>query len=278
MYQSVAADRPTIIVSASGGPIPQQNYKGELFSWGLERPSGTLVRFSGASAQISLVEAKNPQARPRFAVAWDYADIIGKEKHGCGVFRTFESDASGMNFTIHLNQDLKLPDMDLIDRIDLFHYTSVPPKKLPLTVRYLGQHRYKAFSDDSISERDKKIFFYSLRNSKKPLFFSLRFKPTFEIYPAFQQYDFTSAWNIRVEVVDKATVIQEEYQERARHQLEIARSMLGASKPHLEMAERMKAARGVVIRRHSRHGEVPDHMELSEMYGEYVFDWGKYGQ
>ncbi len=43
-----------------------------------------------------------------------------------------------------------------------------------------------------------------------------------------------------------------------------------------EMEKQMKQARGHVIRRHSKHGEVPDHMELSRKFKEYSFDWFKY--
>lgn len=251
-YQSVESRKAKIVVSASGGPIPKQNYRGELFSWGLERPSGTLVRFNGSEARVTLVESKNDQAQPRFAVAWDYADIIGNEKHGCGVFRTFESDASGMNFTIQINPDLRLPDVDLIASIDLFHYASVPPKRVPMTVRYVGGGRYKA----AVSGLDN-YFEERLLKAPDPIFLSMVFEKNLGTHTGFQQYDFSSPWNIQIEVVQKATAIKEEYSKLIQQQAIYDHIGTLSSMLIKEMAEKMKSAKGMVVRRHSIYGEVP---------------------
>lgn len=271
-YQAINSGQAKIIVSASGGPIPKQNYTGELFNWGMERPSGTLVRFNGSDAQVSLVEAKTPQAKPRFAVAWDYADIFGKEKTRTGVFRKFESDASETSFMIELNPELKLPDIDLIAGIDLYHYTEVPPKKLPLTVSYLGQYRYKGV----LGHSEKNYIEERLLKNKKPLFLCLRFKPILGSQKGFQQYDFASPWNMQIEWIKRAQIVQEEYEEQMKFHASLDETGMAAAYQYKQMVERMKQARGVVIRRHSKNGEVPDHMKLSERDPEYAFDWKKY--
>ncbi len=273
-YQAVNKDQAKLIVSASGGPIPKQNYAGELFNWGLERPSGTLVQFNGKDAQFSLVESKIAQAKPRFAVAWDYADIFGKEKDGNGVFLRFESGADGMSFTIEINPELKLPEVHIIDSIELYHYTGVEPKKLPMTVNFVGKYVYKANLDactkNYIEER--------LQKKPKPIFLTLRFK-NLSNQPCFQQYDFASPWNLQVELIKKVQVVREEFEKLIEIQTVYGQGdspTYSTMYLYKEMEKQMKQARGHVIRRHSKHGEVPDHMELSRKFKEYSFDWFKY--
>ena len=93
---SLPSDATPILVSASGGPIPCQNYQGELLGWGLDTPSGSYMHFSGSRAsEVGLKSSRIKQARPRLAVALDYADIVGNDDLGKGVFTRFESATPG---------------------------------------------------------------------------------------------------------------------------------------------------------------------------------------
>ena len=106
---SLPSDATPILVSASGGPIPCQNYQGELLGWGLDTPSGSYMHFSGSRAsEVGLKSSRIKQARPRLAVALDYADIVGNDDLGKGVFTRFESATPGGPFSVEVNPDLKL--------------------------------------------------------------------------------------------------------------------------------------------------------------------------
>lgn len=278
-YQGVNPAKAKLIVSASGGPIPKQNYAGELFNWGLERPSGTLVQFNGIDAQFSLIESKIAQAKPRFAVAWDYADIFGTEKHGNGVFTRFDSGADGMSFTIEINPALRLPEVNIIDGIELYHYTGTAPEKLLMKVSYVGKYLYKSVFDkvEGFDDPDalKDYLEDKLVNTEDPLFLCLRFNKNLSNQPGFKQYDFASPWNLQVELIKKAQVIRQEF-ERV---IEIASVYGQGDSPtystaylYKEMERQMKQARGDVIRRHPKHGEVPDfEWRVINFNGEFAF-------
>ena len=67
---------PFVVVSDSGGPYPRHNRHGEFLGWGSDRPGGTLIRFAadGRLSRVITYDASR-RAKPRAAVAMDYADV-----------------------------------------------------------------------------------------------------------------------------------------------------------------------------------------------------------
>jgi len=113
----------SMIVSASGGPIPVQNHANELAGRGLDIPSGTFLKFrdDGQIDSIGVKRARNPKARPRFAVALDYADILGSENQDIGsVFFCFEQKSDKGPFVIEVNSKMGLPEAQWIKDIRVF--------------------------------------------------------------------------------------------------------------------------------------------------------------
>jgi len=118
-----APDGPQILVSASGGPIPVQNHRGELAGKGLDLPSGTRLRFApdGKITDIRVRRTENPRAKPRLSVALDYADLLGPEDDGPGtVFSRFEQTTQGGPFQIQVNPKMGLPETQWIENIRIF--------------------------------------------------------------------------------------------------------------------------------------------------------------
>jgi hypothetical protein len=73
---AVKSPLPAImVVSDSAGPYPKRNVKGEFAGFGMDRPSGTLVRFeSGSPTRVTPVFAA--RNKPRAAVALDYCEVV----------------------------------------------------------------------------------------------------------------------------------------------------------------------------------------------------------
>ncbi|GEM_PF-5292964 len=101
-YTQVDNNQARILISACGGPIAVQNYHGELLGCGLDYPSGSYIK----PDKTGIYTARHPNARPRFAVALDFMDIVGKEKHKnkTGVFKSIHSSSEApFEFTMQLN-------------------------------------------------------------------------------------------------------------------------------------------------------------------------------
>lgn len=67
---------PALIVSDSAGPYPRFNFEGEFEGWGSDQPSGSVAIFDahGELDKVKVVRAAGG-AKPRLAVALDYADL-----------------------------------------------------------------------------------------------------------------------------------------------------------------------------------------------------------
>lgn len=87
-YQEfMSSNRARLIVTGSGGPIPCQNMQGEMRAMGLASPSGTVLHYDQNGKEVlSVLYARTPQAKPRFAVALDAMELNGGE----AVFTAFQ--------------------------------------------------------------------------------------------------------------------------------------------------------------------------------------------
>ena len=102
-----------VLVSASTGPIPKQNLKGEMSGQGMERPSGSIVLNDG---QISLATSSLNTAKPRFCVACDYIDIMSK-----GFWEYFRASGDGGFFEMKLFWDKVVIGMTVEQKNELFN-------------------------------------------------------------------------------------------------------------------------------------------------------------
>jgi hypothetical protein len=87
-YQEfMSSNRTRLIVTGSGGPIPCQNMQGEMHHQSLTMPSGTVLHYDENGKEVlSVLYARTPQAKPRFAVALDAMELNGGKK----VFTAFQ--------------------------------------------------------------------------------------------------------------------------------------------------------------------------------------------
>lgn len=220
-----------IITSGCGGPIGVQNYyeagHAGLGGAGLDRPSGTKLTLNGGE-HIALVLPSSavPQAQPRFAVALDYFDLL-KER----VFSRFESETDDDPlFAIELSR--KLPNIQFIAGMALFAYLGGKWVKFAVTVaQEAGTHtlilkmkadEWKDFRKDVLKEKNV------------VLFLSTAFTDKLAAITGYTAYNYDSTWLMRVEI--KPRMRTEGYGEDAVEVL----------------------AGGYTVKRHERHGEIPD--------------------
>jgi hypothetical protein len=196
--------KPCILVSGSSGPIGKQNLEGEFGKWGHTCPAGNIVRYQDKGlSQYGIMEfqtdGKDKSFRPRFAVALDYFNIM-EEK---GVFTRFESQqVDPYIFHIEINP-LIFPGQSNftveIAELKLYYYSTngsfaaMEPKSITvLKPLYFGC----VFDKDSFKDHLR-----AMAIAEVPFtFLSLKFNPINKA--GFDQYDYSSPWLYRVQVVD----------------------------------------------------------------------------
>lgn len=202
--QPVAAGRTPVIVSDSAGPTPRKNIHGEFGPWGSDRPAGTLIAVSGNSVQaVEAVPANHAQAKPRLAVALDYAHAVDNhvfDEIETGSFPS--SQARRTEHRLHLRFRTQFPGAACrLVSLVLYCRVSVdaPWRQIPLTVgrwEQDDQRRYHVWCHATRAQAD--IFFEWLTLSPRAgRFMSMRFATT---DPALQNiYEQGSAWNLQVD-------------------------------------------------------------------------------
>lgn len=224
-----------IIVTGSGGPIPIQNLNGEMQGFGLDIPTATTINL--ATEEIKVLRSDVPTAKPRFAVAMDYYDLIGN-----GVFRnknnSLPDSLPGTKFSRDQDDEAQADDKAFISsKNDPYTFTATLDEGLPKVrfiedITFYGYSGNKQFSEISITpvitenkvniKFDGKDFNSILIKAIDVIFMSIKFKgDALSNQPGFKHYDFDSPWIIRMQI-DK------------------------------------KSKGGFRIRRHEIHGEIPD--------------------
>jgi hypothetical protein len=238
IYRAPDPDRARIVVSACGGPIAVQNYCDELAGLGMERPSGSLVRFDAIGEQpieIKVLEAQSKRngidtAKPRFCVAVDFMDLMkGKpQARRSGVFDslllTCNLDKTGM-YGMLIRIGARLPEANLIKRVTLTFFVQDVVERYPLGGRRLkpGElggraehaHQYwftvqsRAASSGASDWFNEGLTAYldEKRKGMRKAFLSVEFDPSIKSakkdgLPVYQQYDFASEWIIPIEIAD----------------------------------------------------------------------------
>ena len=240
-----------ILVGASGGPIPVQNHHGELAGYGMDTPSGVFLKFDG-SPSLGIIRSTNkvPTAKPRFAVAMDYADIVGP-----GVFERFESRSETGAFEVRINGKLKLPpDVQLFTKVTvtLLQQGKCSHYQLDLAFERPGKYRLQWTEGATAAALADTIG----RNGGV-LFLTCHFSSAVASRPEYAQYDFGSPWTHQIEL-----------RKRGQRLREGVRTVLG------DVGNQMMGDQGYRIRRAPGRGEVPDHTYYADNFPrEYGFDW-----
>jgi len=264
-YQYLPKDKPRLIVSACGGPIALQNHEGELFNWGLDRPSGTCIKFDGSQEkEIRLKQSKVHQAMPRLAVALDFADLMCREEHDLGVFSKFESITDDGPFTIEINPKVKLPAVNWIGGMTFYVLQGRARKDYQMTLKRVG-NGYSASLDLSASE----LLNFSKMNEKNTYYISIDLNQVLaDQLPT--DYDCNTPWTFQLELLSRHQLIKDKYEEQKRHYES------GIMLIHLEAQEEreLTKTKGFIIQRHSKWGEVPWHWKYSQIDPiEYKYPW-----
>ena len=249
-YKNVDSKQSAMLVSACGGPIAVQNHYGELLGCGLDYPSGSYIK----PDQTGLYTAKTQTAQPRFAVALDFMDIVGKDKHinRTGVFKQFHSSQEKpFEFIIELNNtpcnvgdDSKrvLPAVDFIKgiRFYAYQYKGVMPElfKIDCQLQYVEDYKYKM----EIDEDDIDNISSEISNKRGyDLYMEITFNNRLASHEGYKQYNYDSSWFIPI-LLTENRVSYHDHGRNMRHRQE-----------------------GYKIIRHPVVGEVPD-FEDRELY------------
>lgn len=234
---------------------------------GLDIPSGSYLKFApdGQASEIGVKRARTPQSRPRLAVALDFADILGAEDRRIGpLFTQFEQQREGGPFHIEVNPRHRLPAVRWIDDIRLYMVQNHRITRIDTRFEYRNENNQYQLHIVRAADID----YSGLR--KKAYFIEFRFTDALLSHPAFAQYDADTPWIWRMEFVDRQReAIELLHQIRKKSDDPIAYNML------LREEERIrKTVRGLRIRRHEVHGEIPDLVEYSKNFPvEYKFPW-----
>lgn len=231
-FQAPSPERPRIVVSACGGPIAVQNYCDELAGKGMERPSGSLVRFDAIGdhpIDIKVMEARSPRngidtAKPRFCVAVDFVDLLKGDAHEriSGVF-------DDLRLTNHLHKDGRygllirfgphLPQANLIRRATLTFFVQNIVERYPLTggrlkpgeLKGVSEHPHQYWFSSSVTGKqfDEGLLAYlnEKRKGMRKAFLSIEFDPGIKSalkdgLRVYRQYDFESQWIIPIDISD----------------------------------------------------------------------------
>ncbi len=216
-------DKTRIIVTGSAGPIPVQNLNGEMQGYGWDIPTATIIDFSNGET-IKTLTANNQTAKPRFAVAMDYYDLIGN-----GVFHGKDPTSTSYLNTHKLFPDSKDHEQTLFD-LDLdmdkkgfissednpYIFTAKLDDGLPdvLFVEkitfygYKGDKQFSKISPElTVVNKTIQLMFDSfefnrclLKALEQVIFLSIKFNNNLLNTLGFKQYNFDSPWVIRIQI------------------------------------------------------------------------------
>ncbi len=246
-----------MLVAASGGPIPTQNHNNEVSHWGLDLPSGNTIKFKGEEESEVSIKAVDttviPQAKPRLAVALDFADIFLRDNEESQVFEVFESTVDEAPFTVRVSKHVRLELWKMISEVKLVVYqkdgsTIVIEGKLQAPNR-----KNREFEIGMNSEADKQLFLAAEKYVFGFIAITLK-----QSGAETAVYNTNSNWIYPIELINR----QKESVDAYKKTMKRARSE-GAYRITDDMIEKGKQqirnkVQGYRIQRHSQFGEIPD--------------------
>ena len=201
-----------LIVGASGGPIPGQNYYGDdkgkgLSKWTLERPAGNVMNF--VQDTLCLKPATLPTARPRFAVALSFFNDLNEP-----VFKTFESGTgvtqNETEFKIVLHEDL--PGEQFIEGMTMHVYVE-EWESIAIGITSSGAKQIKAVIGDLDPDQFKNVVLKRRSSNLDPKhFLSVTFlkkdDPLSRLpkKTGYTQYNYDSPWILPITIRSKQEI------------------------------------------------------------------------
>jgi len=224
-----------LVVSGCGGPIGVQNHyespkpnawkkQEHLKGYGMDWPSGTRIKLDGG-LKIKRVLPQAGQVKgvqPRFAVALDFFDLLEER-----VFTKFESTEDGGPFAVEINENL--PEVRFIGGMVLYARLDGKWEGFPFV---LDSGPLVAMNREDWADFRFRVFRQT--NSQPVLFLSVTFNEKLSGITGYKQYDFESPWLMRVDV-----------------SLRTMAKGYGALRHGIPVG-------GYTIKRHGKHGEIPD--------------------
>ena len=219
------AHRPNkglFLVTASGGPMPVQNYRGEMLGYGIVPPSGSSVKFDGSKPDIQVIEYNQGSSKPRFCVAMDFMDVLGplntEDKEG--VFERFECEddlgdefADQIEIQIQVNQR-RFPDVPIFKEGKLHIYLDEEGGfvSLPFTVKYGGKKKHIAALKNEWLSSAADWSFGVLQNAQRTennlYFLELLFDETqLPSITGYHQYNYESKWYIQMKIYPREETV-----------------------------------------------------------------------
>ncbi len=275
IYTGIDPEKTKMLVTSCAGPTGKQNFNNELFGLGTDYPSGAFIKYSDEDETVGIVRSKIETAKPRFAVAMEFADLVGREKLGkeYGIFKQIKLSVDGTTLDVKINDELKIPahENGAIEKITLFinnpdgeyNYSyKTSNTSTSNGVLQVCDADIDDVEDNFISNISK------LELKESDVFSSIRF-PKFNA-PAFRQYDYSTPLTIKSQMQNIKDVIREKYEP----------ILMQASNPiirqHIEqeIEQTINSSSGYIINRDPKHGEIANHAKLSASgNSDYAFDW-----
>jgi len=252
-----------ILVAACGGPIAVQNHENELYNWGMDTPSGNIIKFKGTEEdKVGILRATNAQAKPRLAVALDYADIFLQEAEGDdkkigkgkGLFSSMDSNKNKSPLTIKINELSNLPSNDFIKSISMMFYL-----KDGNVVNIEGVYEENKSTGDMEFKPNNKFYdmvFY--KSAKKYLIGFVTIKLKQSSTSALRHYDVEKKWIYPAQMFSKNQLALDGLTKLVKlmEEQSVGDSII-AEYESKEKSRINKSVRGYSVQRHKKYGEVP---------------------
>ncbi len=266
-----------MIVSSSGGPNGKQNFNNELFNWSIDYPSGTYIKYDDNDKEtIGIIRSENEKAKPRFAVALEYADIVGRNqlKKDSGIFNYIKLAGDGSTIELEVNPELNIPinGDGFIQQISLYINKGQNTKyKYQFEIKSTNNSNSILSVLDVDLEDLKRTFANKIEDAGEnefDIFLSIKLKCLSN--PYFEYYDFSKPLSIKSEMTSIEDFILELYKPALESSLDEA--IKETIRQQMELL--IKNNSGYLLQRDSSQGEVVNHMKLSKSGGsDFEFDW-----
>ncbi len=196
-------NRTRVFVTASTGPVPKQNLKGEMSGQGMEFPSAGKIVFNGSEPEIRLVKTRSQSAKPRFAVACDYLDLMKD-----GFWEHFKAMGSGGEFELKVCWEKIHPNFPPEKKGDFIESVTLWLVGDDESQRYSGANGALSADGKAIRIKFGKKIILKIKSQELNLFgaifLSIKFSAAaLSHLPGFKDYDYDSPWNIQVGIYDK---------------------------------------------------------------------------
>lgn len=249
-------DKCRVLVAGCGGPVGVQNHENELYNWGLDYPSGNYIQFNGSKEkEIGTVIPSSKQARPRLAVALDYADIFLQEDTNKGLLSKFESTKNNKPLSINVNSLAKLPKTEFIDKITMYFYLKDETIKI-----VSGKFIERKNSNEMEFHPSDKLFDMDFKESSEQYIMGyIKIKLKKPSINSFIHYDISKDWEFPIQIFSQKKLAFDELNKTINILQSQDVSEHSINKYRENENNNIKInIHGYSVQRHKKFGEVPD--------------------